>query len=202
MGPINRKRKSRSWLICILITISAINIFGGVNLTQKQIDSLAIEVVKTAKTQIGVRELTGNNDGNSVEAYLRSVGLKKGNPYCVAGLFWCFIQNGIKLNIPNPAYSPNWFSGTMKIVNRKSWMKTDFISKPADVMGFFMSGKGRIGHGELIEYENKKNYFTIGFNTSGTDTDNGDGVRPMIRNKNLAYAICRPLESKYILVKP
>ena len=43
-----------------------------------------------AKSQIGVKEATGHNDGKQVELYLASVNLTKGNPYCAAGQYWCF----------------------------------------------------------------------------------------------------------------
>jgi hypothetical protein len=46
----------------------------------------------TARSQVGVREATGRNDGKQVEAYLRSVGLTKGNPWCMALPYWSFRQ--------------------------------------------------------------------------------------------------------------
>jgi len=39
--------------------------------------------------QVGTRELTGKNDGDVVK-YLKSVGLSSGNPYCMAGQYYCF----------------------------------------------------------------------------------------------------------------
>jgi hypothetical protein len=50
-------------------------------------------------SQIGVIEKTNNNDGE-VEKYLKSVDLSKGNPYCAAGQYWCFLQAVINLNLP------------------------------------------------------------------------------------------------------
>lgn len=44
----------------------------------------------SAIAQIGTIELTGMNDGRKIEGYLHSVGLTKGNPYCVAGIYWSF----------------------------------------------------------------------------------------------------------------
>jgi hypothetical protein len=44
------------------------------------------------KRQIGVREKTGQNDGPQVSAYLRSVGLSAGNPWCMAVQYWAFDQ--------------------------------------------------------------------------------------------------------------
>lgn len=44
------------------------------------------------KQQIGVREATGRNDGAQVEAYLRAVGLPKGNPWCMAVQVWAFTR--------------------------------------------------------------------------------------------------------------
>lgn len=39
-----------------------------------------------------MRERTGRNDGDAVRAYLQSVGLGEGLPYCWAGQYWAFLQ--------------------------------------------------------------------------------------------------------------
>lgn len=42
-----------------------------------------------AKSQVGIVESTNSNDGD-VEKYLSIFKLRKGNPYCAAGQYWCF----------------------------------------------------------------------------------------------------------------
>lgn len=43
----------------------------------------------SAISQIGIIEKTNKNDGD-VEKYLSIFNLRKGNPYCAAGQYWCF----------------------------------------------------------------------------------------------------------------
>lgn len=45
-----------------------------------------------AVAQIGVTERTGRNDGPQVKAYLGSVGLPEGNPWCCGLHYWSFKQ--------------------------------------------------------------------------------------------------------------
>jgi hypothetical protein len=190
MERIGRQRKSIRWCILGLCLLGNTFAYSSGNLST---DSLRSNIIRIADSQIGVKEATGNNDGLQVEAYLKSCGLKKGNPWCVSYIFWCFQQAGILLKIVNPAFSPNWFQAN--VVYRKDWRKTDFKCKPAQVAGFFIASKGRIGHGELIKYEDRNNYYTDGGNTNGAGSDEGDGVYPKIRQKQTIYIISDPVLS-------
>ncbi|RXF67710.1 hypothetical protein [Arcticibacter tournemirensis] len=58
--------------------------------------------------ELGVREATGRNDGNSVEGYLRYVGLKKGDPWCAAFVCYCLGKAGIAN--PRTGYCPVLFA--------------------------------------------------------------------------------------------
>ena len=51
-----------------------------------------------ARSQVGVRELTGDNDGPEIDAYLLAAGKAAGSrlPYCAAGQLWCGIHAGAK----------------------------------------------------------------------------------------------------------
>lgn len=42
------------------------------------------------RSQVGVKEATGRNDGPKVKAYLASVRLPEGNPWCLAVQYWAF----------------------------------------------------------------------------------------------------------------
>ena len=66
-----------------------------------------LRVSEIYSKEIGVRERTGNNDGQRVEEYLRSCNLKKGNPWCAAFVTWTFKQ--AKVDAIVSAYSPSWF---------------------------------------------------------------------------------------------
>lgn len=63
------------------------------------ITEVALEI---ALTQLHVREEGGNNRGRQVEEYLASVRLLPGEPWCCAGMFWCFERAARRLQIPNP----------------------------------------------------------------------------------------------------
>ncbi|HVW97499.1 MAG TPA: CHAP domain-containing protein [Mucilaginibacter sp.] len=65
-------------------------------------ENLALLALNIAGTQVGVKEATGHNDGPAVEKYLKSVGLGKGYPWCMAFVYWCCREAARELNISNP----------------------------------------------------------------------------------------------------
>ena len=148
--------------------------------------ALRVELVAVAASQVGVREKTGKNDGKEVAMYLREVGLHEGYAYCAAGLTWCHNQ----LGIPNPksAWSPDWFKANV-VYRRGKPLFLPFKSQPGQVAGFYSESKKRVSHVALIESESHQHYFTIEFNTNGAGSDNGEGVRRLIRKKSSVYVI-------------
>ena len=50
--------------------------------------------------QIGVRERTGRNDGPKIQEYQQAVGIGRGEPYCAAGVYWCFAVSCSALSYP------------------------------------------------------------------------------------------------------
>lgn len=121
------------------------------------------ELTELALSQVGVRELTGNNDGKQVERYLRSVGLKKGQPWCAAFMAWLHNERGI----PNPesAWSPDWFR-TNVVFDKFDKNQLDFESRPGQVFGLWFSSKKRIAHVGLIVAQTTRHYETVEGNTS------------------------------------
>ena len=156
----------------------------GHNLPMKA--ALRTELVAVAASQVGVREKTGKNDGKEVAMYLREVGLSEGYAYCAAGLTWCHNQ----LGIPNPqsAWSPDWFKANV-VCRRGKPLLLPFESLPGQVAGFYSESKKRVSHVALIESESRQHYFTIEFNTNGAGSDDGEGVRRLIRKKASVYVI-------------
>jgi len=142
-------------------------------------------------SQVGVRELTGNNDGKAVEMYLKSVGLGKGFAYCGAFLKWSFDSAGIKTTIT--AWSPT-------AENRKHiiYKNRKFISEPmaGDVITFYFNNLNRISHcGFYNERLNDKIYISVEANTSGAGSADivreGSGVFRKYRSFNSTYSISR-----------
>lgn len=124
----------------------------------------ALRVLNIAKAEIGVRELTGNNDGIKVERYLAYVGFKKGNPWCAAFVSWVFSQAGY--HKPITAWSPALFPIS----------KRTPIANPAAIFGIYFPEYGRIAHCGLIEKQEGDWLVTIEGNTNLNGSREGDGV--------------------------
>ncbi|GAP68841.1 hypothetical protein BA6E_105115 [Bacteroidales bacterium 6E] len=151
-----------------------------------KLKALRGKLVAVAASQVGVKEKTGKNDGPEVAMYLREVGLPEGYAYCAAGLTWCHNQ----LGIPNPksAWSPDWFKANV-VYRRGKPLLLPFESLPGQVAGFYSESKKRVSHVALIESESRQHYFTIEFNTNGAGSDDGEGVRRLMRKKGTVHVI-------------
>lgn len=139
--------------------------------------------------EIGVRELTGNNDGEKVKEYLSTCNLGEGYAWCAAFVNWNFIQVGIETGVKSPAWSPSWFTDTSRVVYKRNWTHNEFKSKPGNVFGLYFTSKGRVAHVGFIEYENRQNYYTVEGNTNAAGSREGDGVYRKIRPKQTVYII-------------
>ncbi len=136
----------------------------GISSLQNGHQKLLTELLYTARSQIGVREATGRNDGAAVESYLHYTGNKKGAPWCASFVSWVFGQTGLKQ--PRSAWSPALFP------------KEKIKKKPklADVFGIYFAHLKRIGHCGMVE-EVKGNWvITIEGNTNNSGAREGEGV--------------------------
>ena len=136
-------------------------------------------------SQVGVRELTGGNDGRQVEMYLRSVGLGKGFAWCAAFVRWNFDQVNIRTSITG--WSPTAH-------NKKNiiFMNRKFASEPVagDVVCFYYPNLGRIGHtGFYYRRISSVTYESVEGNTNGYGSREGDGVYIKYRPYNSTYSI-------------
>lgn len=141
-------------------------------------------------SQVGVREKTGNNDGVSVERYLASVGLSKGNPWCAAFVHWVLQDAGIK-DVPKSGYSPSWFPKA-KTVYQAGKANTNTPGR-ADVFGIYFASKGRIAHvGFVDSWPPSSTYcMTVEGNTNEAGSREGDGVFIKRRLKKQIYKVSR-----------
>lgn len=66
--------------------------------------------MKVAKTQVGIKEATENNDGPEVEKYLKTIGLDPGEKsyWCGAFVNWTLRESGIKVTIKYPGNALDW----------------------------------------------------------------------------------------------
>jgi uncharacterized protein (TIGR02594 family) len=74
-----------------------------------------------AKSQLGITEKTGENDGTEVEMYLKTTGLGKGNPWCGGFVNYCLEEAGIDGVVPSktdhPARALSWRKFGTKLDN-------------------------------------------------------------------------------------
>jgi len=121
-------------------------------------------LIAIARSQIGVRELTGNNDGERVEAYLKVTNLPKGNPWCAAFVSWVYFSAGCKQ--PRTAWSPALFP----------LVRQTRSPLPADVLGIYSLKFKRIAHCGLVERRQNNWIISIEGNTNADGSREGDGV--------------------------
>jgi len=153
-------------------------------------------IIKTALTQVGVKEVTGHNDGVQVEKYLASVKLHKGNPWCAAFVAWCHDQCGVRH--PVSGFSPDWFKGknvftvhSLEMASRSERAWSDYIKQlPASVFGIWFASKGRIAHVGIIERITGEVAMTIEGNTNDEGSREGNGVFKRRRLLIQLHSIC------------
>jgi hypothetical protein len=138
-------------------------------------------------SQLGVRELTGNNDGPDVEKYLKSVGLGKGYAWCAAYVKWCMNEAKIKTPINGAAAS---------CLNKNNLVmfkhKFDQEAKTGDVFVLWYNSLNRIGHtGFYHKKVNATVFESVEGNTNEAGSREGDGVYKKYRSFNATYAISR-----------
>jgi hypothetical protein len=150
-------------------------------------EQAAVSVQKIYTSQIGVRELTGHNDGVQVEKYLMNIGASKGDPWCAAFVRWCFDQAGIKTTIN--AYSPTAYNPDKPVLK-----KNRFIIEPraGDVFCLYFPKMRRIAHTGFFDRRiNESVYETVEGNTNKAGSREGDGVYRKRRSFNATYVISR-----------
>ena len=137
--------------------------------------------------EVGVKELTGNNDGARVEEYQKATGNKRGDSYCASFVVWCFKQAGVTTTIT--AWSPT-------AENRKNLVYSggEFIKEPreADVFTIYSQSKKRICHtGFFHKRINDAIYESVEANTNDNGSSNGDGVYKRKRSFRGTHSISR-----------
>jgi len=139
-------------------------------------------------SQIGVRELTGRNDGVEVEKYLAVTGFGKGYAWCAAFISWTYQEAEVKA-LKN-AWAPSWFPpGNTIYIKGKSGNK---VPGRADVFGIFYPKDNRIGHvGFVDDWPSGEFVITVEGNTNSAGSREGDGVYRKRRLKANIYKVSR-----------
>lgn len=146
-------------------------------------------VDSTARSQVGVRELTGKNDGKEVEAYLAVTGQKKGAAWCAAFVCWTYQSNGVPHS--KSAWSPSLFP-TQRVVWKKGENNT-YTPQKGDAFGIYFPDKKRVAHVGLIAEWHTDFVLCCEGNTSdvntGEATREGQGVYLKRRPKRQIYIV-------------
>lgn len=122
------------------------------------------KLLAVAKSQLGVREATGNNDGVVVEAYLKVTGLAKGHAWCAAFLSWVFQEAGFEQ--PRSPWVPALFPKRQQTA----------APEPADIYGLYSSTLKRLAHCGMVERRYHDWIIGIEGNTNIAGSREGDGV--------------------------
>lgn len=173
--------------MALLFILIVNGLFGQSTLREK--------VCKTYQQEVGVRELSGNNDGSQVEMYLRSAGFGKGYAWCGAFVNWCFVLNGIR-TVKAPAWAPSWFAKSNTIYIRGKKIREP--PRQADVFGIYFASKKRIAHVGFVDKWGEQWVTTVEGNTNKAGSREGDGVYRKRRIKRQIYKVSKIInDEKY-----
>jgi hypothetical protein len=172
--------KSKIISICLLFIFSCIGAFSTNPVKREKIKH-------TCESQLGVRELTGNNDGVMVETYLRSVKRRKGDAWCAAFVSWVYQQ--CEIENPRSGWSPDWFPKGKTIRRLSNPVINLSAPQMGDVYGIYFNSHKRIAHVGIIIEWSEKYAITIEGNTNEAGSREGDGVYKKKRLKRQVYEV-------------
>lgn len=149
--------------------------------------SIRDTLLTNLESQLNVRE-TSPNRGMMIDIYNKSVKVKLGSPWC--GAFVGF--NLTKIGVKNPNSGTAADYAKSKDIIWKSKNKTNVELLTGDVVTFYYSNLGRVGHTGYYIKKDKDGYFiTIEGNTNGAGNREGSGVYKKKRDPEKIYAISR-----------
>jgi predicted nuclease of predicted toxin-antitoxin system len=139
---------------------------------------ILLAAINIAKQNIGVME-QGNNAGEQVEAYLSSVGLSKGNPWCAAFVYWSFERAARSLNTKTPlpktgSVLTHWSQTQGKKITAKQAQNDNNLIRAGQIF-IIKTGKGT-GHTGIIERIDGNLLTTIEGNSNNNGSREGVGV--------------------------
>jgi hypothetical protein len=149
---------------------------------------LMAKVLEVAAGEIGVLENPpGSNRGERVEQYQRSVGIDRGEPWCVAFIYFCFATAAKALSRGNPMQTAGCRTGSVlelwnqarqaskvRVVLSERALDDPALVKPG--MIFVISTGGGHGHVGLVSNVIGNRLETIEGNTNAGGSREGIGV--------------------------
>lgn len=142
--------------------------------------SLLQKVIEVANSQVGILEQPlGSNSGPEVEKHLASVGLLKGNSWCMAFVYYCFNEACNTLSIKNPLIKTggclnHWQNTTAKKILASQSKNNPSLVIPGSI--FIMDHGSGLGHTGIVIEVVGSYIKTIEGNTNTTNSREGIGV--------------------------
>jgi hypothetical protein len=169
--------------MAFIIVLSSISLFSQCDLRS--------ELQSNYRSLIGVKELTGNNDGKQVAAIIEASGFDSTSriPWCAAYVYYEFLLIDHRLEVKYPAYAPSYFPDNRIIYTRGQ--KAECTPLKGDIIGIYFRSKKRIAHVGFYDGENEKYIITVEGNTNKAGSREGDGVWVKYRPKKSIYKISR-----------
>ncbi|TSE01325.1 CHAP domain-containing protein, partial [Aquimarina algiphila] len=136
-------------------------------------------------SQVGVREVGGENRGVSVEMYLESVGLGRSLAWCAAFVSWCYQH--ARVEAPKSGWVPSYALQRKRIYQRGKFQK----QKPqsGDVFMIWYHKLNRPAHIGFVDHWGDKWVITVEGNTNDNGSREGDGVYRKRRLKKQVWAV-------------
>lgn len=147
-----------------------------------------LQHLDTAKFYLGTKELTGKNDGEAVERFLKSVGRKKGDAWCAAFASYTLIA---AKNVKEPTVR----SGLARsFVTKKSIKAADVLRKiktiPVGSLVIWRKGTSISGHIGILrdDWAGEKGKTIEGNTSSGAAGSQYDGDGVFARTRKIEPA--------------
>lgn len=121
-------------------------------------------LIKRAAQELGVKELTGNNDGLRIKQYLKYVHINYPAAWCAAFISFVYAEEGYSR--PRSAWSPDLFP--VARLTRKAL--------PGDVLGIYFPEYKRIAHVGIVEKMDSDWCISLEGNTNVAGSRSGGGV--------------------------
>jgi len=123
--------------------------------------------LEVAASQLGIVEQK-NNSGPEVEKYLASVGLRAGQPWCMAFVYWCNQQAGVAGLIKTGGVLRQWHEINPSVKKNTPAVGDIFIMNHG-------GGKGHTGFVKTVNLENKV-FTTVEGNSDAKGSRTGGSV--------------------------
>lgn len=198
---MREETKISAWEVITVILLLLILFMGKVEAQTRYELKADSELLHQSKhimmDHVGIKEATGNNDGDTIALVLKSVNIYTESPYCQAFIYYCFDEArklilrlcGRVVNIPIPksAVAQSSFNYA-----RKSGKRTKYEPKVNDLIVWKHSSNWT-GHVERVtEVKENGTVITVGANTHNGKSGNqreGNGI--FIRKRNVKHILGR-----------